>query len=359
MWSDTRILDLFGIELPIIQAPMAGPTTPDLVVAVSEAGGLGSLAAAMLSADEMRRQLQSIRQRTARPINVNFFCHAPPAPDAAREAAWRQRLAGYYAEHGLPPDARVAGGERAPFNADLCAVLEDIRPEVVSFHFGLPEPALRQRLKAFGARLIASATTVAEARWLERQGVHAVIAQGAEAGGHRGMFLTDDVAAQAGTFALVPQIVDAVSVPVIAAGGIADGRGVAAALVLGAAAAQVGTSYMLTPEAKLSAPHRAALKVARDDGTSLTNVFTGRPARGLLNRVMREVGPMAADAPAFPLAAGALAPLKAAAEAKGRDDFTSLWAGQAAALAREEPAGALTRRLAEEARARLRAMSGR
>ena len=358
MWTDRRILDLFAIELPIIQAPMAGPTTPDLVVAVSEAGGLGSLAAAMLSPDEMRRQLQSIRQRTARPINVNFFCHTPPVPDAAREAAWRARLAGYYAELGLPSDAKVAGAERAPFNAEHCAVLEDIRPEVVSFHFGLPEPALRRRLRAVGARLIASATTVAEARWLEKEGVDAVIAQGNEAGGHRGMFLTDDIAAQAGTFALVPQTVDAVRVPVIAAGGIADGRGVAAALVLGAAAAQVGTAYMLTPEAKVSEVHRAALKAARDDGTSVTNVFTGRPARGLINRVMREVGPMATGAPAFPLAASAIAPLKAAAEAKGLGDFTSLWSGQAAALAREEPAGPLTRRLAEEARACLRKMAG-
>jgi nitronate monooxygenase len=229
---------------------------------------------------------------------------------------------------------------------------------VVSFHFGLPNADLVKRVKAAGCLVISSATTVDEARWLEERGVDAVIAQGSEAGGHRGMFLSDDVAAQVGTFALVPQVVDAVKVPVIAAGGVTDARGIAAALALGAAGVQIGTAYLFAPESKISAPHRAALKSARDDGTAITNVMTGRPARGLYNRLMRELGPINDIAPAFPLAAGALAPLKAKAEAAGSGEFTALWAGQAAALGRELPSRKLTRQLAEDAMERLRSLAG-
>src|SRR5256884_5201257 len=220
----------------------------------------------------------------------------------------------------------------------MCDVVEEVKPEVVSFHFGLPEPRLLQRVKAGGFLVMSSATTAAEARWLEQHGVDAVIAQGNEAGGHRGMFLTDDIATQAGTFALVPQVVDAVKVPVIAAGGITDARGIAAAFALGAAGVQIGTAFLFTPEAKISGPHRAALRTARDDGTAVTNLMTGRPARGLINRVMREIGPISDLAPAFPLAAGALAPLRARAEAQGCADFSPLWAGEAAALGRALPA---------------------
>jgi nitronate monooxygenase len=227
----------------------------------------------------------------------------------------------------------------------------------VSFHFGLPEPALLRRIKAAGCAIISSATTVDEARWLEQRGVDAVIAQGYEAGGHRGIFLTDDVATQAGTFALVPQIVDAVKVPVIAAGAIADGRGIAAALALGAAGVQIGSAYLWCPEAKISAPHRAALKTAGDQGTALTNLMTGRPARGVINRVMREIGPISDVAPDFPLAAGALAPLRAKAEARGSGDFSPMWAGQAASLGRALSAGELTKRLAAEALERMRALA--
>ncbi|WP_309086208.1 nitronate monooxygenase family protein [Chelativorans sp.] len=350
MWRDRRILDLFGIELPILLAPMAGCGGSDLAIAVAEAGGLGSLPCAMLSPDQIRAELGIIRQRTDGPVNLNFFCHRQPDPDPAREAQWRRRLAHYYAEFGLDPDAVPPGPGRNPFNEESCAIVEEYRPEVVSFHFGLPDEPLLERVRGTGAKIIASATTVAEARWLEEHGCDVVIAQGAEAGGHRGIFLEDDISTQPGTVALVPQVVDAVSIPVIATGGISDARGVAAASMLGASAVQVGTAYLQSPEALSSPIHREALAKARDDRTALTNLFTGRPARGLLNRLMREVGPISADAPAFPLATAALAPLRKAAESAGSGDFSPLWAGQAAALARPMPAGELTRRLAEEAR---------
>jgi nitronate monooxygenase len=356
-WPDRRILDLFGIELPIIQAPMAGTTTPEMVIAVSEAGGLGSLPCAQYDLAQARAAMEQVRARTKRPYNFNVFCHRTPTPDPVRAQAWRARLAPYYLELGLDPAMPVAGGGRTPFDADFCALVEEQRPPIVSFHFGLPEPALFQRVKATGAKTLASATTVAEARWLELQGCDAVIAMGSEAGGHRGNFLTDnpsDVTQQVGTFALVPQVVDAVKVPVIAAGGIADARGIVAAFALGAAAVQIGTAYMLSPEAKVPAFHRAALRSASDDGTALTNVFTGRLARGILNRLMREVGPIVDDAPPFPLVSGTLAPLRAKSEAQGRGDFTNMWAGQAAALALELPAGEITRKLAAEALAKLR-----
>ena len=352
MWPDRRLLDLFGCELPIVQAPMAGAQASALAVAVSQAGGLGSLPCALLSLEQMRAELQIIRQQTDRPFNLNFFCHRPPAPDAAREAAWIERLARYRRELGVER-ATVPGG-RAPFNDETCALVEAFRPRVVSFHFGLPERRLFERVKATGAAIVSSATTVAEACWLEANGVDAVIAQGAEAGGHRGVFLRDDVSSQPGTFALVPQVVDAVRVPVIAAGGIGDGRGIVAALALGAAGVQIGTAYLLTPEATISPLYRAALKAARDDETVLTNVFTGRPARGIVNRAIRELGPMSAEAPSFPNAANAMLPLRQKAEAAGSSDFTPLWSGQAPRFAREMPAGELTRFLAEDALRRLK-----
>lgn len=356
-WPDTRILDLFGIDLPIIQAPMAGATTPGMVIAVSEAGGLGSLPSAQYSVEQLRTALDEIRAATKRPINVNFFTHVTPEFDPARLMAWRARLAPYYVEAGLDPSTPAPVGARAPFDRFFCDVVEAYRPEVVSFHFGLPDPELMKRVKATGAKVISSATTVAEARWLSDGGVDAIIAMGFEAGGHRGSFLTEDMATQVGTMALVPQIVDAVDVPVIAAGGIGDGRGIAAAFALGAAAAQIGTSYLFTPEAKIPEVHRAALQRAGDDSTALTNVFTGRPARGVVNRVMREVGPLSDLAPAFPTAGGTLAPLRAKAESAGSDDFTNLWSGQAARLARSLPSGELTVTLANDAYACIRRLT--
>ncbi|UVF17841.1 nitronate monooxygenase [Microvirga terrae] len=353
MWKDRRVLDLFGIERPIIQAPMAGANLSDMVIAVSEAGGLGSLPCALLSHDKAREELSRIRQATSKPVNVNFFCHRAPIVDAGREAAWKQRLRGYYLELGLDPDRPTPPSTRAPFDETFLGLVEEFRPEVVSFHFGLPQPDLLNRVKDAGAKVMSSATTVEEARWLEREGCDAIIAQGFEAGGHRGLFLTDEITTQVGTLALVPQVVDTVKVPVIAAGGIADARGIVAAFALGASAVQIGTAYLFTPEATISPVHREALKSAGAEKTALTNVFTGRPARGILNRIMREIGPIASDAPAFPLAGGALAPLRQKSEPLGSGDFMSLWSGQAAPLAREMSAGELTKTLAEEVLARL------
>ncbi|MGC5808885.1 NAD(P)H-dependent flavin oxidoreductase [Ralstonia pseudosolanacearum] len=352
-WPDTRLLALFQIDVPIVLAPLAGVGGVELAVAVARAGGLGSLPCAMLNADQIREQVGQFRAAVRAPINLNFFCHVPPQPDPEREARWRAHLAPYYAEFGIDPAATAPFVNRAPFDAAACAVVESLRPEVVSFHFGLPEAGLLARVRAAGARILASATTVEEACWLEANGCDAVIAQGAEAGGHRGMFLATAIESQVGTFALVPQVADAVRVPVIATGGVADARGMAAAFALGAAGVQIGTAYMLSPEAKTSAIHRAALKRAADGDTALTNLFTGRPARGIVNRLMREIGPMSPFAPAFPTAGGALAPLRAKTEPAGSGDFINLWSGQAPRLATEDSAEAITRRIAAQALARL------
>ncbi|WP_085317164.1 NAD(P)H-dependent flavin oxidoreductase [Derxia lacustris] len=336
---------LLGTALPIVQAPMAGAQTARLALAVGAAGGLGSLPTAALDAARLRDELALLRASSL-PFNVNFFCHTPPAADAAREAAWQARLAPFARELGLDPAALPSGPGRQPFTPALAELVEPFAPPVVSFHFGLPAPELLARVKRWGARVLASATTVDEARWLEAHGADGVIAQGLEAGGHRGHFLSADLARQPGLFALLPAVVDAVRLPVIAAGGIADARGVRAALALGASAVQVGTAYLLCPEADTGPLHRAALAGPDAAHTALTDVFTGRPARGIVNRAMRELGPLCADAPAFPLAAAALGPLRAAAEALGRADFTPLWAGQNAAGCREMGAAELTRALA-------------
>jgi nitronate monooxygenase len=358
MWPDRRLIDLFKTEFPIVLAPMAGVMDADLVIAAAQGGALGSLPCAMLSVEKAREQINIIRQRVSAPVNMNFFCHTPVDADATREAGWKHRLGAYYKEHALDPATPVNAANRAPFDAAMCELVEELKPEIVSFHFGLPNQALLQRVKAAGCLVISSATIVREAIWLEENGADAIIAQGAEAGGHRGMFLTENIAEQLGTFALVPQVVDAVKVPVIAAGGVADGRGIAAAFALGASGVQIGSAYLRCPESKVSAAARVALAQARDDATVITNVMTGRPARGVANRVMREVGPISPHAPAFPHAATALGPLKAAAEKLGKVDFTNLWAGQALRLGREMPAAELTRALAGAALSRLSHLAG-
>ena len=341
------LTELFGIELPIIQAPMAGVQGSALAVAVSEAGGLGSLPCAMLGLDDMRRELTAIREQTAYPFNVNFFCHPEPARHAEREAAWLERLHPYFEELGMDGAAEAAhGSARRPFDMEAADALEPFQPPVVSFHFGLPSADLVTRVKGWGTKILSTATTVDEARWLEVHGVDAVIAQGLEAGGHRGHFLSGDLSVQRGTLALVPQIARAVGVPVIAAGGIADARGVAAALALGADGAQVGTAYLLCPEATTSVLHRAALVGDEAAATALTNVFTGRPARAIVNRLVREVGPISDLAPPFPLAATLVYALRREAERAGRDDFSPLWAGQNVSGCRAVPAGEITRALA-------------
>jgi nitronate monooxygenase len=337
---------LLSIELPIIQAPMAGVQGSALAVAVSNAGGLGSLPCAMLNLEAIRNELTAIKAQTVKPFNVNFFCHSPPTLSSEREAVWRATLSPYYKEFGLDIDNIPAGPGRAPFSSEAADVLSEFKPAVVSFHFGLPSDELLARVRTWGAKILSSATTVDEARWLEAHGVDGIIAQGLEAGGHRGIFLSDDLNTQVGTFALLPQIVQAVNVPVIAAGGIVDAKGVAAAMALGAAGVQIGTAYLLCPEATTSAVHRAALKSEAARYTALTNLFTGRPARGIVNRIMNELGPICAATPAFPLATGAIAPLRAKAESRGSGDFSPLWSGQNVTGCKEVPAADLTRELA-------------
>lgn len=344
--SRMNLQTLLGVELPIIQAPMAGVQGSALAIAVCEAGGLGSLPCATLSHDRLREELTAIRARTQRPFNVNFFCHLPPMPDMRREAAWRERLAPYYREAGLDLDAPVGGPTRLPFDAATAGILQAFEPPVVSFHFGLPSADLLARVRDWGAKVLSSATTVDEALWLEARGVDAIIAQGLEAGGHRGHFLSGDLTLQTGTFALLPQIARAVRVPVIAAGGIADANGVAAAFALGAAGAQIGTAYLLCPEATTSSVHRAALRSEAMRHTALTDLFSGRPARGIVNRLMRELGSIGGAVPEFPLASIALAPLRAHAEARDSGDFSPLWAGQNASGCRQLSAAELTRELA-------------
>ena len=336
----------FNLPHPILQAPMAGSQDHHLAVAVAQAGGLGALASATLTPETLAQEIQWFRQAVQAPLNVNFFCHQPPEPDEPALQRWHQALAPYYREAHLDPTTMPRGAGRQPFTAIWLDVLQTMRPEVVSFHFGLPEPKLLAAVKATGALVLSSATTVAEACWLTENGADAVIAQGLEAGGHRGHFLSTDLHTQSGLMALLPQVVAAISRPVIAAGGIGSHQAVQACQALGAAAVQVGTALLRTPEARTTPRHRAALAQAATRPTALTHLFTGRPARGLVNRLMSELGPMNPVAPAFPLATAALAPLREHAEQTGKDDFSSLWAGQAACQAREEPATHVVTRLA-------------
>jgi nitronate monooxygenase len=329
----------------LLQAPMAGSQGSALALAVCAAGGIGALPAAMLTPEALTQELTTLSQGTERPWNVNFFCHTPPAPDAAREARWREALAPFYAEAGLDISAVPTGAGRVPFSHAVADLVEPFRPPIVSFHFGLPAPDLLARVKHWGSAVLSSATTVDEARWLEAHGVDAVIAQGLEAGGHRGMFTSDDLTTQVGTFALLPQIVAAVKLPVIAAGGIADAAGVRAALALGASGVQVGTAYLCCDEATTSAVHRATLQSDAAHHTALTTLFSGRPARGIVNRVMRELGPLNPAAPAFPTATAAIALLRAHWEKQGSGDFSPLWSGQNTSGCRCAPAADITRDL--------------
>lgn len=334
-----------GIERPLIQAPMAGAQDAELAIAVSSAGGLGSLPCAMLTPEAIKIEVARIRRGTDKPFNLNFFCHQNPPADPQKIETWKTVLAPYFKEFGVDANAAVSSASRNPFDEALCLLMEELRPPVISFHFGLPPSDLVARLKKLNIVILSSATTVAEALWLEAHGCDGIIAQGFEAGGHRGNFLNPTIDNQVGTLALVPQIVDAVKVPVIASGGISEIRGVKAAYALGASAVQVGTAFLYTPEAKISKVHLSRLKDKENFETALTNVFTGRPARGMVNRLMKELGPMSSLAPSFPLAGGPLAPLRAKTEGLGMGDFMPLWAGQAGPLCKEMPAGELTRAL--------------
>ncbi len=329
---------LLGIEHPIVQAPMAGSQDAALAIAVSSAGGLGSLPCAMLSLDAARDEIARIRSQTSRPFNVNFFCHDAPAENTRRETEWRRALQPFFDELGIDSTSTATAPRREPFSAATVDMLEELKPGIVSFHFGLPARELLTKVKSWGTTVLATATTVREADWLEANGADVIIAQGTEAGGHRGSFLSEDLTEQAGTFALLPQIAARVTLPVIAAGGIASASGVAAAMRLGAAGVQLGTSYLLCPEANTSATHRAALKSDAAVHTAITNVFTGRPARGIVNRLVRELGPISETAPQFPLAASALIALRAHCEKSGNGEFSPLWAGQNVSGCAEIPA---------------------
>ena len=338
----TRLQELLDIELPIIQAPMAGVQGSALAVAVSNAGGLGSLPCAMLDPDAIVNEISSIRLQSSKPFNLNFFSHNSPQPDPNRDLSWQEMLSPYYREFDIDQQTINPGVGRIPFNEQALEIVRNLKPAVVSFHFGLPDLRLLEIVKQSGAKVLATATTVAEGLWLEQRGVDAIIAQGLEAGGHRGNFLSNDIDQQMGTFSLVPQIVAAVKLPVVAAGGIASVQGVEAALQLGADGVQIGTSYLLCPEANTSATHRAALKSNQAHHTAVTNVFTGRPARSIVNRLIQEIGPISPYTPEFPLAATDINPLRSKAESLGRGDFSPLWCGQNAAGCREISAAELT-----------------
>jgi nitronate monooxygenase len=327
----TSVTELLGIEHPILQAPMASAATPALAAAVSEAGGLGALGSAMLTPDELRRQAAEVRERTDRPFQLNFFCHEPPELGADVAARAREYFAPLYDELrlGEPPEP---GAPPIHFDEARLEALLDIRPPVVSFHFGLPARDALAAVRDAGLTVLASATTVAEAEHLKEHGVDAVVAQGAEAGGHRGSFLVDGDDGPVGTLALVPQVVDAVGVPVIAAGGIADGRGLAAALALGAGAAQIGTAFLVCPESGISPGYREALRGARADDTVVTRSVSGRPARALKNRLTSELSGVLP----YPAQISLVAPLRDSGVHEA--DFEAMWSGQGAALAREAPA---------------------
>lgn len=341
-WPDRRFLDLVGSEQPIIQAPMAGTGGVELCVTAMQGGALGSLPCALLSPEQVRGQVAEVRSRANGPLNLNFFCHRIPAE--VDDTVWQALLQPYYEEYGVEPGN--GGALRLPFDEEMCRVVEELRPEVVSFHFGLPDPELLNRVKATGASVLSTATTVEEAQWLEQSSVDAIIAQGLEAGGHSGRFLNSDPVEALGLFALLPQIADAVDVPVIAAGGIADGREIAAAFILGASAVQLGTAYLHAPETPISDTHLERLK---DGRTLFTNLFTGGLARGVRGRLIDDLGPVRPEAPPYPLASAALAPVRAAAEEQGEYGFGPMWAGQAAALGEPLPAADLTRKLAADA----------
>jgi len=347
-WPDHHLLDLLNLEIPIIQAPMAGSDSVELARSVSSTGALGSIACPLLSPDDVREVVRRFRREMPRPLNLNFFCHTREAPTSTVTNRWKQFLRPHYERLRFDIESVPESRLRLPFNEEMCAVVEEVRLEVVSFHFGLPDGSLVARIKGQGIKILSSATSVREAKWLASQGCDAIIAQGIEAGGHRGMFLETNIETQLGLFALLPQVKDAVSVPVIAAGGIADARGVIAAFALGASGVQLGTAYLFCPEAKVSPLYRGALEQAAEKGTALTNLFSGRPARGILNRYLEESGPMSDAVPAFPYAATLVAPLRAASERAGSLDYMQLWAGQAAGLVKPMPADQFTRKLAED-----------
>lgn len=349
-WPDSRVLDLLDIAVPVVQAPMAGISTPEMAIAVAQAGALGSLPLGMAGPDEARAAVDALGA-SARQLSLNFFCHSPAPTDPAAVRTWERVLAPFFAEAGLPAPPPFAAPPHTGFGAWQCDLVERLRPKAVSFHFGLPPRPLLDRVRATGVKVLCSATTVREALWLEGAGCDAVIAQGTEAGGHRGSFLGEEADAQAPTVTLVERLSRELRVPIIAAGGIGDARGIAAALRAGASAVQLGTAYLFCPEARLSPTVRAALDAAGEGSTTITTVLSGRPARALRTRIVDELGPAARAMPPFPLAALMSRPLAQASDRVGRTDFAAIWCGEGVGLGVREPAAAMTRRLAEEASA--------
>jgi nitronate monooxygenase len=341
MSAATRaFLAMTGARLPLVQAPMANFAGRELAISTIRAGGVGSLACATLSPGTVVAEVAAIRAAADGPLNLNFFCHTPgPEPD---ETEWRRILAPFYASEGVAPPT-TAPPLRRPFDAAMAEAVEAARPDIVSFHFGMPDGALVARMKAAGALIFGNATNILEAQHLFACNCDAIIAQGAEAGGHAGHFLRGHL--PIGLIALVPQIAEEVGLPVIAAGGIAHSRAASAAIELGAAAVQCGTAYLRTPEAWTSAAHRKRLEAASGMDTVFTNLFSGGLARGLRNRLTEELGPVNQAAPPFPYASAALAPLRAKAEGDGRGDYSPLWAGQGVSFTRAEPAASVTERL--------------
>lgn len=344
-FANNRLLRWLDVMVPLLQSPMAGSQDHRLAAAVASAGGLGAIPAAMLDAAALEKQIQLFRSLSSQPLNVNFFCHATPDFDVMRDGIWRDLLHRYFVELGIASGDHPAPASRRPFNAEHLEVVLDLRPEVLSFHFGLPEPKLLETVQKEGFRILATATTVREAQFLAAVGVDGIIAQGTEAGGHRGHFMADHLGDQMDTLSLVQAIGPRVDVPVVAAGGIVDPAGVAAAMAAGASGVQVGTAFLRCTEATTSLLHRAAIDEQPQRGTTITNLFTGRPARGIVNRVIEEVGAFSDDAPPFPLAAGAMSELRAAAEKKGRDDFSPLWCGARIPERQVASASDLTREL--------------
>src|SRR5580700_11132190 len=355
LWNQTRVSSRLGIEYPIIQGPLGGLSTQRLTAAVSNFGGLGSFGAHGLSPAAIKDVIAEIRALTAKPFAMNLWVSMEDEGARSSNSEAFSRSLGSITGH-----IQSLGGKLPAFTPytpvtfeDQVRVLLDAKVPVFSFIVGIPPHEILDECRRQGIVTIGTATTPDEAIALEQAGVDLVVASGFEAGGHRGSFLRSSEDSLTGTFSLVPQVVDAVSVPVIAAGGVGDARGIVAAFALGAAAAQIGTAYLHCPESQISPLYRRALKGTRDNETAIANVFTGRPARAIVNRFMLEVGPMSDVAPEFPLAAATLAPLRAKSEMAGSADFTPFWSGQAARLGRQLSAEELTKQLAAEALGKL------
>jgi nitronate monooxygenase len=350
IWPDTRLCELLDIEHPIIQAPMAGASTAEMAAVAANAGGMGSLGCAMMTAEGVLAVAAKTRELSNRALNLNFFCHKTPQVDKTRARAARKRLQSWFDKLDAGDMPEVAESN-FPFNAQICEAVLEASPKVASFHFGLPDEALVQKLKDAGIIILSSATSAVEARWLAGRGADAIIAQGAEAGGHNGWFLPR-IGDVAGTMALVPRVVDAVDCPVIAAGGIADGRGIAAAFALGAAGVQIGTAFLATPESAVSDIHKQTLAAATGDDTQFSQAFSGRDARTIVNDYAYEMADVK-DWPDFPLMNSLTAPLRAASAKAGRPDAVSLWAGQGAGLVQQSTTGEVFEILVKQAQTAL------